>query len=312
MKACYETETLQMEITNHCHHSCSNCTRLCGHHYKPYYMDLGFFKQAVDCSCESPNFLGIMGGEPLLHPEFEKMCEYAAMKKPKDKLALWTGLPPGYEHYADVICDTFGHILINDHSRDDVYHGPVLVAAEEIIPDRPELFVAVNHCWLQEAWSSSINPKGAFFCEIAASLSILLEGSMGWPVEPGWWKRTPKDFTAQIEEYCPQCGIALSLPRRASVEGIDDVSPGMIKKLEGRSRRIDRGQYRISDLKLVREPEPMASYKDPVYRQRTAARYNILLIPNEQGYQSPVLAKSQIFVAEKTIYQTYQEKYQNG
>jgi len=273
MKACYETETLQMEITNHCPNSCSNCTRFCGHHYKPYFMDLDFFKHAVDCSCDSPNFLGLMGGEPLLHPDFTQMCEYIQTKKPKEKRALWTGLPSGYEEYAPIICETFEHILINDHTREDIYHGPILVQSQEIIEDRDELFMAVNHCWLQEAWSSSINPNGAFFCEIAASLSILLDEPAGWPIRPGWWKRTPKDFTEQIEKFCPQCGIALSLPRRSSVEGIDDISPGMLEKLQGKSRKVDHGKYQVSDLQIEQNPKQMAAYKDPVYRQKAARRH---------------------------------------
>jgi hypothetical protein len=272
-------------------------------------MDLDYFKHAVDCSYDSPNFLGLMGGEPLLHPDFERMCEYIQDKKPKEKRALWTTLPDGFEHNADIICETFGHILINDHTGPEIYHAPVLVAAEEVITDRQELFMTLDHCWLQEAWSSVVNPKGGYFCEIAAALALLLDGSDGWPIEPGWWKRTPKDFKEQIEEFCPQCGIGLSLSRRSSNDDVDDISAGMVEKLKGKSRRVDKGKYQVSDLKIIQQPEQMAAYKDPVYRQKVAARYNILLVMNQQGYMSPVKASHPIFIPEKTIFEQIKEKY---
>ncbi len=34
-------------------------------------------------------------------------------KIPKKQLGLWTALPPGKEHYAELICDTFEHVFFN-------------------------------------------------------------------------------------------------------------------------------------------------------------------------------------------------------
>ena len=83
----------------------------------------------------------------------------------------------------------------------------------------------------------------------------------------------------------------------------------MLEKLKGKSKRVDRGKYQISDLKLVENPQQMASYKDYSYRQKIAARYGIVLINNEQGYQSPVLTKYGVHVPEKTIYQNIVERF---
>lgn len=288
MRALLDMDTIQIEVTNACVRSCSNCTRLCGHHDTPYFMPLPAFKQAVDTMVEYPKMTGIMGGEPLLHPQFAELCNYAASRIPKERLGLWTSLPRGYERYAELICRTFGHIFINDHTQDNFYHCPVLVAAEEVVPDRRRLFYIVEHCWLQNSWSASINPKGAFFCEVAAALDLLLDGPGGWPVEPYWWTRTPKDFTEQVERWCPLCGCALPLPRRPSTDGRDDISPGMLVRLKGRSRKVRNGRYVVSDLKLVENPEPMAAYKDMNYRQKVAARYGIYLVTNGQGFCTPV------------------------
>ena len=146
--------------------------------------------------------VGFMGGEPMLHPKFADFCRYAITKIPREKLGLWSTFPdsPNYRKHAQLICDTFGNILLNDHSRDDILHAPVLMASEdyfkkecsfcrgkgtllgagimdmELVPkvcpdcngtglvtDMRELMFATEHCWVQESWSSAINPKGAFF-----------------------------------------------------------------------------------------------------------------------------------------------------
>jgi hypothetical protein len=310
MKTIADSDTVQIEITNACVNSCSNCTRFCGHHKKPYFMSFEQFKEAVDSMKGFPKMTGIMGGEPLLHPEFAKFCEYIRSKIPKEQLGLWTVFPKGYEHYREIICETFGNIFLNDHTRPDVYHCPLLVAAEEVIPDKKNMFLAIDHCWLQENWSSAINPKGAFFCEVAAAMSVLFEGSDGWKVEPDWWKRTVKDYKEQIEEFCPKCGASLSLKRRASVEGIDDISPKNLERLKGKSLKIDAGKYVVSDLHQTLDLEPMASYKDENYRAKIADRYGIFLVTNEKGFLVPHLKKNKSLSAqEKSLFEQYKEKY---
>ena len=72
MRPLLNMDTIQLEITNACPNRCGNCTRFVGHHPKPFFMDFEFFKKAVDSMVTYPKMTGIMGGEPLLHPDFEK------------------------------------------------------------------------------------------------------------------------------------------------------------------------------------------------------------------------------------------------
>lgn len=311
MRALGDMDTIQIELTNACRMSCSNCTRFCGH-MKPWFLSEEDFKQAVDSMVGYPKMTGFMGGEPLLHPRFEEFCEYAVEKLSYDHLGLWTSLPKGFEHYASIICKTFKHIFINDHSRNDVFHGPVLVASEEVFQDRNELFFVADHCWLQNAWSASINPEGAFFCEIAAAMSILFDGGKGWSVEPGWWWRTPKDYKEQIEEYCPKCGCCVPLKRRASIEEIDDISPGNFERIKNFSLKVKTGKYVIHDLSLATpqelEAQQMAAYKDLNYRNAIAARYGMYLVVNDQNFTTPYVGKNTL-VREKSIFEEYHENY---
>lgn len=310
MKALCDMDTIQIELTNACVLSCSNCTRFCGHQ-KPWFIEQKDFEKAISTMVGYPKMTGFMGGEPLLHPKFEEFCLFAQKHIPKGQLGLWTCLPKGFEKYAQLICDTFEHIFINDHSRSDIYHGPVLVASEEVFTERHELFYVANSCWLQNSWSASINKNGAFFCEIAASMSILFDGPKGWPVEPGWWWKTPKDFREQIEEYCPKCGCCVPLVRRPSTDEIDDISQGNYERLKDTSLKIKALKYKIHDLKMATpeelEAQPMAAYKDFQFRLNIAARYGMTLAVNDAGFITPYMSKG-IKIRTKTIFDEYKER----
>jgi len=305
MRSMFDMDTVQIEVTNVCRLSCSNCTRFCSQIKKPYFMSFDQFKEAVDSMIGYPKMVGFQGGEPLLHPDFEKMCEYALTKFPKEQLGLWTTLPKGFEHYREIICKTFHHIFINNHTRKDIFHHAGLVAIEEVIPNKNHMWTQIDHCWAQMSWSASINPRGAWFCEIAASMAMLFEEGKGWPVEPGWWWRIPKDFKEQMEMFCPRCGMPAPLKRRPSVEGIDDISPDNFRRLKNKVKNPNR--FKIHDLKIVAEPEPLGAYKEYDYRNRIAARYGMFLIVNKQNFWTPYLKKSTLYLEQKPLIEVYKE-----
>jgi hypothetical protein len=291
MKHIMDNDTIQIEITNACHNQCSNCTRACGHHAKPYFMSPKDFETACKSLEGFPKMIGMMGGEPLLHPQFEELCGIMRNYFPRHKTGLWTCLPAGKEHLREVIVATFGHIFINDHTREDIMHGPVLVASKELPGEQWEKDYTIHHCWAQRDWSASINPTGAWFCEIAASLSNLLGIGKGWEVKPGWYKKAPKDYVDQMK-MCNYCGLAMPLKKRKSTETTDDISPEMFKKLQFSSPKLKAGKYQIHDLKYETDCRPMQTYKDIDYRDQIAKKYGLFLMINEMGFQTPFLSKS--------------------
>ncbi len=327
MRSLFEMQTIQIELTSACVLKCSNCTRFCGTHQVPFFMEPDLFKKSIDSLVDfamgTKGIVGFMGGEPLLHPDFVEFCDYAATKLPRHKLGLWTTFPKGskFTQYREVICRTFGNILLNDHSRDDIMHAPVLMAAEDYfqmpcptckgenpgqcetcvgkgtITNDADLFAATDRCWVQESWSAAINPKGAWFCEVAAALSDLFDGPQGWEVEPGWWKRTTKDFTAQREWACRRCGAALPISRvRNSQDVRDDVSKSNLDRLVAiKSKKVAKGEY-VAHETFEFDPSlherhgyPNQTYKDAEYRQGIAAKYGIYLILNKEGFWDPQL-----------------------
>jgi len=337
MRPLYEMSTIQIEITSSCVLKCSNCTRFCGTHKVPFYISTDDFKKAIDSlvgySKQPHAIVGFMGGEPMLHSQFEEFCAYALSKIERSKLGLWSTFPAKFSKYRETIVKTFGQLLLNDHSREDILHAPVLMAAEDAFQEKcpschgeysmgvPEdgmgrgrgpcgtcggkgtvtneadLMAATERCWIQESWSAAINPKGAFFCEVAASLSDLFDGPRGWDVEPGWWKKTTKDFTAQRDWACRRCGAALPIQRiRNSQDERDDVSVSSLERLKAvGSRKVAKGDFVVHeqfnyDRTLAEHGTyPDQTYKDWEYRQGIAQRYGIWLSLNDRGYMEPHL-----------------------
>lgn len=263
MKAPKDHYVIQIEVTNACIHHCSNCTRLCGHHKKPFFMEYETFCKAVDSVLDHPGLIGIMGGEPTLHPQFTNLCQYLYEKLPSDRLpdpraftmptdsfiearrrrelsefkihdydngprpiiegaGLWTTITPVYRKNFELIQDVFKYQNLNDHTNAS-YHQPVLISRKDMGISDKQWIKLREKCWVNQQWSSSITPKGCFFCEVAAALDMLYDGPGGLPIEKGWWKRDIQDFKDQFR-WCELCGIPLKTFGRDAREGIVDVS----------------------------------------------------------------------------------------
>lgn len=283
MKSPQDMRIIQIDITNACMYQCSNCTRFCGHHQKNFFMDFDTFKRAVKSLKGYHGTIGMMGGEPTLHPDFElfadylktqmtgeyKKNDYSLIRPQRDFIetvlrenevqsevyhyhtgdretnvgaGLWSAMVPSYKKYYETIQDTFKMQAVNDHGN-IMYHSPILINRRDLgIPDDDWIKIRDN-CWAQCAWSATITPKGAFFCEIAGALDMLFDGPGGWPIEEGWWKRNPDQFGDQLN-WCEYCGIAINTFTRDANDWVDDVSESMYKKLQ-----------EIGSLKLKNHPE---------------------------------------------------------
>jgi hypothetical protein len=100
---------------------------------------------------------------------------------------------------------------------------------------------------VQNLWSASITPKGAFFCEIAAAMDSTLGGAGGWTIEPDWWKRKPEDFGDQLN-WCEMCSACLPMPSRNANDETDDVSPIWAQRLkEIDSPKLKKGLVKTLD-----------------------------------------------------------------
>lgn len=296
MRSPKEMTIIQIEITNACVFTCSNCTRMCGHHAKPFMMDFETFKKTIDSLEGYGGTISIMGGEPTLHPEFEKFVLYLKSKYPhlyeeeqtellspmKDFMktiqdvslaavekygsnvnelpmlpvpGLYSMLGHTYLKHFELIQDTFKRQVLNDHSN-AMYHQPALITRKELGITDEEWIPLRDACWIQNTWSASVTPKGAFFCEIAAALDILFQGPGGWPIEKDWWKREPEDFHDQLH-WCELCGFACETFTRNANEKIDDVSPVLYEKL----RTVNSPKVKANQVNVVEIMDGVISEK---------------------------------------------------
>lgn len=280
MKSPRHMRIIEIDITNACDKRCSNCTRLCGHHQKPYFMDFETFKRAVDSLDGYQGIRSIMGGEPTLHPQFERFIRYLGSKFPERKNPLvypqkdfikavhrielenfqlindgvervdivgpgmFSNMGASYKKHYEVISDILPFQGLNDHLN-PIFHQSAMITRKDLGISDEEWPAIRDACWLQNEWSAGITPKGAFFCEIAGVLDMLLDGPGGWEIEPGWWKREPKDFKDQLH-WCELCGFCLDTFTRDSAEEIDDMSPLWYDKLKKlNSPKLKSGRYNI-------------------------------------------------------------------
>ena len=90
MRPLSEMTIIQIEVTNACWLKCSNCTRHVGHHKNPFFMELDYIEKAIDSLEGFEGNIGIMGGEPTLHPKFDEICKLVQKKIPRRKREFWT------------------------------------------------------------------------------------------------------------------------------------------------------------------------------------------------------------------------------
>lgn len=255
MKEIFNQRIIQIDITNQCFNTCTNCTRFCGHHKKPFHMTALAFKHALKSLDEYTGVVGVMGGEPTLHPDIKLLMRLMRQYRPESKETLTANKsaisnlgPLGTVHhkqrcglftanlnfyvnnYAE-IQRTFGYQLVSDHTLGGT-HVPLLIPRKELgIPDDTWEQLRDN-CWVQNYWSASITPKGAFFCEIAAAMDMLFDGPGGWPITLDWWHRYPSDYKDQLH-WCELCSACLAVPvQNVSNTEPDLVSPEMYNKLK--------------------------------------------------------------------------------
>jgi hypothetical protein len=259
----------QIDVTNACMRKCSNCTRLLTHVKEPFYMSLDTFEEALyalrDFPTKSPKspyvpakhkVVGILGGEPMMHPKFEQLCKLMKEVIPnKANRGLWTGVKWQTTSHSRLIHRVFGYVNNNQHNT-NCEHSPILVSISDVVEDVEEQKRLIDNCWLQRLWSATITPKGYFFCEVAGAMDMVFDGPGGLPVEPGCWDRPLSDFQEQIDRWCFRCGIPLNLKGRRDSEDVDDISPSNLKSLQG-SPRVLEGRYILHEsCDLVQEPQP--------------------------------------------------------
>ncbi len=231
MKPIWEAWFCHIEVTNVCGRGCLYCSRYDRHirNDQRFFMDLPTIEKALDSLREWPNRIGIIGGEPTYHPEFEAICRMLQRYHNKFKYGLWTMGGKRYQQYRKLINETFEFLAYNEHDsvqREICKHQPLTIAIQDAVDNDEYRRKLIDDCWVQRTWCPSIGPKGAFFCEVAYALDSILGGPGGYPIKSGWWKKAPAEFRDQVDRYCQHCGMAIPLEREYLKMRQEKFSPG--------------------------------------------------------------------------------------
>jgi organic radical activating enzyme len=232
---------IQIDITNYCFLSCLYCSRYNRHLRKDQrrHMSLEQIEKALDSLKTWPARIGIIGGEPLLHPDFSEICELIRGKFPPSKMGLWTSGGKKFNELTSLISKTFGVVAYNEHNKEQLQvckHQPLTIAIKDAVPDECLRKTLIDDCWVQRTWCATINHFGAYFCEVAAAQDVLLnEGKNAWPVEPGWWKKEPEEFQDQVDKFCDNCGMAIPMERELIQKKTEKFSPSVLRMFRERN-----------------------------------------------------------------------------
>jgi len=220
MKPIYEAWFCHIEVTNFCWKDCVYCSRFSRHIRKDQrvHMSLDEIEQALKSLADWPSGIGIIGGEPTIHPQFKEMCTLLLDYFPASKYGLWSTGGKRYDENLGIIKETFKRLIAyNEHNETQqsvCRHQPATLAINDLVKDEELKKQLIDNCWVQKNWCPSIGHKGAFFCEVAYAIDTILDGAGGYSVVPGWWKKEPKDFKDQVDRYCGFCGMSVPFTRQ--------------------------------------------------------------------------------------------------
>lgn len=231
---------LQVKITNACSLDCRNCSVGVGQAKKlkkVFFMPPAQFREALRSLKGYFGVIGMFGGCPTLHPNFEEMCSVFREEIPnKEQRGLWANDLFG----TGAVCrETFHgpHSNLNVHQdrrawdeiratwpeampipaglHEKSMHGPIFGSMTDVGIPEAEMWERVSKCYVNQTWSAEItvvNGKlAAYFCEIAATMAELTgDWSWGMRVFPGWWKQPMTYFSHQVNHYCRKCLVPLN------------------------------------------------------------------------------------------------------
>ena len=236
----YMRGVLQIHLTRVCDLACTNCTQGSQLSGKMGYMTTDQFRTACESLVGYFGIVGIFGGNPVLAPNFEEICEVMRELIPFEHRGIWTNALHGKGKIArETFCPW--HSNLNVHCSEEAYdemlrdwpesrpfvkgleedsrHSPPFVAMQDMedMTDA-ERWSLIGNCDVNQRWSALIGifrgELRGYFCELAAAQAMLHQYEPDYPdlghaVVPGWWNKGIESFEAQIRYHCFACGHPL-------------------------------------------------------------------------------------------------------
>lgn len=230
---------LQIWVTRDCNLACTHCTQGSNLKGKTGRITPEQFEVAVKSLKDYFGVVGMFGGNPAMHPQFDELCKIMRAHIPFHRRGLWCNDLMGKGAHARItfnpnVSNLNVHMSSKAHDemvRDwpeaarvvkgldgDSHHAPTMVALKDVISDEGERWELISKCDVNQNWSAMIcvvrNELRGFFCEIAGAHAMLHQHEpdypdLGVPIEPGWWNKPMTAFSEQAKFHCHDCGVPL-------------------------------------------------------------------------------------------------------
>jgi hypothetical protein len=263
---------IQIHVTRACDQACFGCTQASNLGGKPVMITPEDFEVACKSLQGYWGVVGMFGGNPAMHPQFELLCDIFAHYFPKDQRGLWCNHPRGkgkkmQQTFDPAVSNLNVHLnreAYDEFKRDwpesfpfgldkDSRHSPPFVALQDVEPNERKRWDLISDCDINKFWSAmvcSVPGKGVrgFFCELAGAMAMLHANDPSWPdlgvpAAPGWWAQGMQAFGEQAKFYCHRCGVPLKRYGQLAIGGeYEEVSAthaGVYRpKVKGREVRV--------------------------------------------------------------------------
>lgn len=229
---------LQIWVTRACDQSCFGCTQGSNLAGKPGMITVKQFETACKSLADYFGVVGMFGGNPTMHPQFDELCQVMRSYIPFEQRGLWCNNLRGKGSIARI---TFNpkHSNLNVHMDKEAHdemvrnwpeaatqvkglhdsrHSPPYVAMQDVIESEEERWKLIANCDVNQYWSAMIcvfrGELRGYFCELAGAQAMLHQNEPDYPdlgvkVEPGWWNNSIEYFDKQVRFHCHACGIPL-------------------------------------------------------------------------------------------------------
>lgn len=253
-------------------------------------MSVDQFRTACESLSTYFGVIGVFGGNPTAHKDFDKICEVMRGTIPFAQRGLWSNALLGKGGHARItfnpkVCNLNTHMDVdaaNEFAKDwpeskpyikgteqDSIHSSPWVSMKDLGVSEDERWNLISKCDINRYWSSLVGVyRGelrVWFCEIAAHQAMLNENNPDWPGDTGlpctfeWWKRPMSDFAHQVETHCHNCGIPM---RRKGLPALSD-GPEQFSEVHrhiARPKVRDRVVEFVSVEALSRTDRPATEY----------------------------------------------------
>lgn len=208
-------------VTRACDKACFGCTQGSNLAGKPIIMTPENFERACESLQGYYGVVGVFGGNPAIHPQFEELCKIMRGILPFEQRGLWCNHLRGNGAACRITFNP-AHSNLNVHLDREAYdeflrdwpetrhylkgldpawpeakrlgrervgdsrHSPPWVAMQDVVADEGKRWELISGCDVNQLWSSLIcqihGELRAYFCEIAAAQAMLHSHDPAWPM----------------------------------------------------------------------------------------------------------------------------------